>query len=331
MNQSGPYYSIGDYYKKRLGTKTYKIPVTVVDDCPNRRGLNGMETCIFCDEWGSAAYKDNMQKPLAQQIEECREAYAKRYKMDSFLVYFQAYTNSFKGVEKLRKDFDLSLSYPYVKGIVIGTRPDCISPATLKLWKEYSEKTYVSVELGVQSFYEDQVAFLKRGHTAQKSIEAVYKIHEAANVDIGLHFIFGIPGETEEQIIESAKIASSLPIKNVKVHNLHVLKNTGLETLYKNGQFEPIGIEEFAHKCILFLEHLSPEIPVHRLGALSNRWDELIAPQWNRHKMYMRQFILDRMKERQTYQGRHYVPAPNYALLRPTASSDLLKYSITTL
>src|SRR5690606_9735415 len=124
---------------------------------------------------------------------------------------------SFKGVEKLRQDFDLALSYPFVKGIVIGTRPDCISAATLKLWKEYSEKCYVSVELGVQSFYEEQVAFLKRGHTAKKSIEAVYKIHEACpNVDIGLHFIFGIPGETEEQIIETAKIASSLPINNVK-------------------------------------------------------------------------------------------------------------------
>ncbi|MCB0347304.1 MAG: TIGR01212 family radical SAM protein [Bdellovibrionales bacterium] len=326
------YYSIGDYYKKRLGTKTYKIPVTVVDDCPNRRGLNGMETCIFCDEWGSAAYKDNMQKPLHQQIEECREAFTKRYKIDSFLVYFQAYTNSFKGVEKLRKDFDLALSYPFVKGIVIGTRPDCISSSTLKLWKEYSEKTYVSVELGVQSFYEEQVAFLKRGHTAKKSIEAVYKIKEAApKVDVGLHFIFGIPGETDEQIIESAKIASSLPIDNVKVHNLHVLKNTGLETLYRQGDFEPISLEEFAHKCILFLEHLSPEIPVHRLGALSNRWDELIAPLWNRHKMYTRQFILDRMKERQSYHGKLYVPSTNYAMLNSPGAPDLLKYSSTTL
>lgn len=326
------YYSIGDYYKKQLGTKTYKIPVTVVDDCPNRRGLNGMETCIFCDEWGSAAYKDNMKKPLAQQIEECKEAYNKRYNLDSFLIYFQAYTNSFKGVEKLKQDFDLALSYPYVKGIVIGTRPDCISQATLKLWKEYSEKTYVSVELGIQSFFEDQVAFLKRGHTAKKSIEAVYKIHEACpQVDIGLHFIFGIPGETDEQIIESAKLASSLPVKNVKIHNLHVLKNTGLETLYREGKFEPVSLEEFAHKCIIFLEHLSPDIAVHRLGALSNRWDELIAPLWNRHKMYMRQFILDRMKERQTHQGKLYIPAANYAMLHSPGSPNLLKYSSTTL
>tara|TARA_B100001248_G_scaffold262728_1_gene261755 strand:+ start:28464 stop:29462 length:999 start_codon:yes stop_codon:yes gene_type:complete len=310
------YFSIGDYYRQRFGEKTYKIPVSIADDCPNRRGLNQMETCIFCDEYGSAANVDSFEKSLSEQIEEYKSHIGKKYNARQFLVYFQSYTNTFMGIKKLREFFDLALSYPFVKGIVIGTRPDCISKANIDMWNEYAEKTYVSVELGVQSFYDEPLEFLKRGHNGAKSIQAIRRIkNDCPKVDLGIHFIFGCPGESSQQIIRSAELCNELQVDNVKVHNLHVLRNTGLEKIYQEGGFKPIELEEFAEITILFLEHLSPEIPVHRLGAVASRWEELIAPDWTRRKMHIRQTILDMMKQSSTYQGRLYKAQPQLLAL----------------
>lgn len=309
------YYPISRHYKKTFGDRVFKIPVSIVDTCPNRMGLKKMETCIFCDEWGSAAYEDSFEKTLKEQIENYHDKLSKKYNATNFVIYFQAYTNSLAGIEKLKSYYELALSYPFVKGIIVGTRPDCLSPALLRLWQEYSERTYFSVELGVQSFFEEQVKFLKRGHAAGKSIEAIYQIKKACpKVEVGIHFIFGIPNETDEQIIESAKITNSLPVDNVKLHNLHVLKNTGLEVLYEKGLFEPVSLEEYSRKCALFLDHLKADIPVHRLGALAPRWDELIAPSWNRYKMKVFQEILMHLNARGVKQGRLSEELPNYAL-----------------
>ena len=312
--QDLPYYPISQYYKKQFGEKVYKIPVSIVDTCPNREGYKEMKTCIFCDEWGSAAYSDSLEKDLHQQISEYHKKLGDRYNSKNFLVYFQSYTNSLMGIEKLRKHYETALSFPFVKGIVIGTRPDCLSPALLKLWQEYSEKTYVGIELGVQSFFKEHTDFLKRGHDGQCSVEAVYKLAKIPKLNIGLHFIFGLPNETEEQILQTAKLCNSLPIHNVKIHNLHVLKNTELEEMYRSGNFQVISLEDFVHHCTLFLEHLSPELPVHRIGAVASRWDQLIAPDWTRHKMYVRQVIVDRMLQAQKYQGRL---ATNYSGIIP--------------
>ncbi|MFK8137719.1 MAG: TIGR01212 family radical SAM protein [Bdellovibrionales bacterium] len=311
------YSPISKYYKSLFGEKTFKIPVSIVDTCPNRMGLKGMETCIFCDEWGSAAFEDSFEKDLKTQIEEYKERLGKRYKANNFVVYFQAYTNSLAGIDKLRSYYELALSYPDINGIVVGTRPDCISPALLKLWKEFSERTYFSVELGIQSYFESQVKWLKRGHPANQSISAIHRIHkECPKIDIGVHFIFGIPGETKEHIVESAKITNSLPIQNVKLHNLHVLKNTGLEDLYHKGEFIPDELEDYAEKCSWFLDYLSKDIFVHRLGALSSRWDELIAPEWTKFKMSSYQKILDHIYELDSFQGKQFqVPPKDYAAL----------------
>ena len=309
------YFPISRHYKKLFGNRVFKIPVSIVDTCPNRMGLKKMQTCIFCDEWGSAAYKDSFEKTLHEQIQSYYAKLSQKYHADQFLVYFQAYTNSLTGVQKLREYYEIALSYPFVRGIIVGTRPDCLSPALLRLWQEFSERCYFSVELGVQSFFEEQVRFLRRGHAAQKSIAAIYQIHQQCpQIEIGIHFIFGLPGESDEHIIESAKITNSLPIANVKLHNLHVLKNTGLEELYRKKQFEPIELKEYARRCGLYLAHLSPHIPVHRLGALAPRWDELIAPEWNRYKMKVFQEILTEINALGIKQGQLYRPQKNYAL-----------------
>ncbi len=306
-----PYYPISQFYSHRFGGKVYKIPVAVVDNCPNRMGLKGMETCVFCDVWGSAAKSESFSMSLDEQITKYHSAIEKKYKANHFLVYFQAYTNTFTKINALRENFNQALKYDFVKGLVIGTRPDCLSPAVLQLWTEFHNSSFVAVELGVQSFFDDQLNFLRRGHTRAQTLDAIHKIAHNTPVDLGIHLMFGNPGETDEHIIETAEIINHLPITNVKLHNLHVLKHTPLEEMHARGEFIPIERETYAQRVKLFLKHLSPRVAIHRLAALSSRWDELIAPQWTRDKMGTHQFIIDTIRSDFSYQSQCYVPQNN--------------------
>ncbi len=303
-----PYHTIAEHYAGLFGEKVYKIPVSVVDDCPNRRGLKGMQTCVFCDVWGSAANAESLSMELRSQIEKYHAHIAQKYKAKAFLVYFQAYTNTFTKVSALRHNFDVALSYPWVRGFTVGTRPDCLSKAVLDLWQEYHQKSFVAVELGVQSFDNEQLKFMRRGHTAEESIEAVHKIAEKTSVDLGIHLIFGNPGETDEQIIRTAEIVNTLPITNVKLHNMHVLKNTPLEEIYHRGEFAPLEFEAYCARVELFLQHLSPRIALHRLAAYSSRWDELVAPEWTCNKMKTHQGIIDFLRASNSFQSQKYQP-----------------------
>lgn len=299
-----PYSPISRHYIERFGEKVYKIPVSVADDCPNRRGLKGMQTCIFCDEWGSAANKNNYKFELHEQIVQTREKIQSKHKVKKFLVYFQAYTNTFDRIASLRLNYETALRHDDVVGFVVGTRPDCLSKSVIDLWNEYAQKCAVYVELGVQSFFDDQLEFLRRGHTAKQSLDAIHRLdQETQNVKIGIHLMFGNPNETDEQIVETAKLCSSLPIHDVKLHNLHVLTNTPLAELYREGKFEPIAFEDYARRVRLFLQHLRTDIYVHRLGAVASRWDELVAPEWTRHKMVIFQNIVSHMQSNGAVQG----------------------------
>lgn len=299
-----PYHPISLEYRKRFGAKVVKVPVSIADTCPNREGLKGMKTCIFCDEHGSFAYAESQGNELRKQIEEHRAKVAARFNAARFLIYFQAYTTTFTALDRLREGFDVALTYDDVVGLVVGTRPDCLSEAVLRTWREYNERTYVGVEVGVQSFDDEQLEWMRRGHTGAQAIRGIERIAKEAQVDVGLHLIFGWPTENDKQIIETARLCNSLPISNVKLHNLHVLANTPLADLYKSGEFAPVDLETYAHRVALFLDYLRPDIAVHRLAALSNRWDELLAPDWVRHKMKSWQAVVDHINEAGAFQGR---------------------------
>jgi uncharacterized protein len=298
-----PYHSISDHFKRIFQEKVYKIPVSVVDDCPNRMGLKGMKTCSFCDVWGSAARSESFEMSLDAQIQKYHDHIQEKYKAKKFLVYFQAYTNTFTKIPALRANFETALKYPFVAGFVLGTRPDCLSESVLQLWQEYCQKSFVAVELGVQSFFDTHLEFMQRGHTAEDSIKAIHKISDKTSVDLGIHLIFGSPHETEAQVIESAKICNDLPITNVKLHNMHVLKNTQLEKWHQEGLYTPISQEDYTRKVELFLAHLHPRIAIHRLAAYASRWEELVAPQWTANKMKVHQEIVDHLRATKTYQG----------------------------
>jgi hypothetical protein len=299
-----PYYGLGDFYKSRFGERVQKIPVTLADDCPNRRGLKGMQVCVFCDEWGSAAYPKQRELDLSEQIRLKIRDLGNKYDCAAFIIYFQAYTNTFLAVPRLRAAFETAIATRGVKGIAIGTRPDCLSKAVLDLWSSIADRAFVSVELGIQSLFDAQLEFLRRGHSAQACTEAIERIkaHDP-RLDLCVHLMFGLPGETDDQIIETARRLSQLPIDHVKLHNLHVLRNTPLEAMYQDGSFTPIELDAYADRVALFLQHLSPRISIHRLNALCSRWDELIAPQWTRYKLSTTHFIVERMRSKNAWQG----------------------------
>lgn len=298
-----PFVTIGERYRQRFGERVQKIPVTVAGDCPNRRGLKGMQTCIFCDEWGSAAYPELRSLDLKTQIHTKKRTLGWRYACKKFLIYFQAYTSSFISVRRLREHFEAALQIPEVAGLILGTRPDCVPPALLDLLREFQERTFVSVELGVQTFNEEQLLFLRRGHTGQAAMDCIGKIKSAGEIDLGIHLIFGLPGETPADILAEARTVSSLPIDHVKLHNLHVLKNTPLAELYAQGKFEPLDLPAYAERVALFLENIPRRIAVQRLAAVSSRWEELVAPEWTRYKMRSNQFIHDQMARAGRVQG----------------------------
>lgn len=301
-----PYNPISRFYRERFGAKVYKISVAVAETCPNREGINGMQTCNFCDQWGSAAYSENLNKPLLQQIEEVREVMRKKRGAEKFLVYFQAYTTTFSKARQLREQLHAALACEGVVGLVIGTRPDCLSQGFLETCQELAQKTFVAIELGVQTFDNEILKWMRRGHTAEESLAAVDKIAGyCPDVNLGVHLIFGAPGEDDAMAVKAAQIINGLPVHAVKIHHLHVLKNTPLAEEYARGEFTPLEREAYFQRCCVFLQNLRKDIAVHRLSAFSPRWEELVAPEWTAFKMKTYQDMLDYMRLREAYQGQH--------------------------
>lgn len=302
-----PYNPISRFYKERFQSKVHKISVAVADTCPNREGLKGMQTCNFCDQWGSAAYAQNLEKPLTEQIDMVRKILIEKRKIEKFMIYFQAYTTTFEKVSKLAGQFETALSYPDVVGITVGTRPDCVGKAFFELCESTAQKKFCAVEVGVQSFDNEVLKWMRRGHTREQSLKAIEMLAKnCPSVNLGIHLIFGSPGETDEHALETAKLVNTLPIHNVKLHHMHVLKNTPLAEEYARGEFVPLDKEAYFNRCTVFLQHLDPRIAVHRLSAFAPRWDELIAPQWTTFKMQTYQDMLTYMRDRGAYQGQHF-------------------------
>ena len=300
------YRQLSQHYRERFGEKVFKVSVSVVDTCPNRANRNGAAVCIFCDKWGSAAYHLFRDQPLLKQIQINREAVRKRYRAEKFLIYFQAYTNTFGRFRELESLYQIALKEKDVVGIVVGTRPDCLPKRVLLKFAEIAQENYLSVELGVQTYDDAQLLFLSRGHDSASSLSAIRNLKKLPELNLCVHLMFGIPDETDTQIRETAEILSEHEVDGVKLHNLHVLRNTPLEKLYHESRFTPVELEEYSRKVTLFLENLSPKIAIHRLAAVASRWDELVAPEWVREKMRPTQFIDDYLAAKETWQGRFF-------------------------
>ncbi len=223
-------------------------------------------------------------------------------KNTKYIAYFQAFSNTYAPVSTLEKLYDEAVSFPEIAGLMIGTRPDCISEDILKLIKKYSRENFeLWIELGIQSMKNESLDFLKRGHSVEKSIESINLIADY-KISVCVHVILGIPGETWNDMMETAVKISSLPVQGIKIHHLHIIKNTELEDIYNKEQFTLLSLKNYVSTLCDFIERLRPDITIHRLMG-DRHEDSLLYPKWSTHKGTVLQAIEDEFKRRSTFQG----------------------------
>ncbi len=303
------YRPISQHYRAYFGEKVQKIGLIVSHTCPNRLGINGMQVCSFCDVWGSSANEAMRHQSITRQIQGQKARLSKRYKAKRFLAYMQAYTTTFARVSRVERWCKTALEQDGVLGVVLGSRPDCLPKPMLLMLQGLARQTYVSVELGLQSVDDGQLAFLRRGHSAANALDALKRLADCNNLHHGAHLIFGFPNESAQswhELLEyTIECLRAHNVHNVKLHNLHVLKNTALAERYAKGRFVPISLPDYAMRIVHFLNHLPQHVFVHRLNAVASRWAELLAPDWAREKMRPMQTILNTLAIHNAWQGKH--------------------------
>ncbi|MCU0472400.1 MAG: TIGR01212 family radical SAM protein [Bacteroidales bacterium] len=295
-----------NYFRKLYGARIQKVLVDAGFTCPNRDGTRGTGGCTYCNNDAFNPSYCLPGKSVTQQIEEGILFHKKRYReASSYLAYFQAYSNTYAPLSKLKRLYEEALNYPGVIGLIIGTRPDCIDDKKLEYIKSLSQRCYLSVEYGIESCYDKTLRRINRGHTFREAVD-VLKATAALGINTGAHFIFGLPGESREDMLKEAAIISELPLKTVKFHQLQIIKGTVMENeyLHKPSDFQLFTWGEYLEFFIRFLERLNPEIVVERFtGEAPPRF--LNGPYWGKKRAdEIVSLVEKRLAELDTWQGR---------------------------
>lgn len=290
----------GDYLTVRYNCRVLKLPINAGLSCPNRDGTLDNSGCIFCCENGSAAASCSMNLSITEQMSSAIGSFKRGNGSQKYIAYFQAFTNTYADNSVLKKFYDEAVSFsPDIIGLMIGTRPDCISEENSKLISTYSEKIpEVWVELGMQSANDKSLSFLNRHHSHYDSIKAV-KILKKHGIKVCAHFITGIPYEKYSDIMHSVSAFNDLNIDGIKLHHFHLIKNTPAEKIYEREKFNLLSMREYISITCDILERLNPETTVHRLSA-DRDIESLIAPVWGLHKGSVQKGIEDELIKRGT-------------------------------
>lgn len=303
------WYSYNDYLSARFGEKVYKVTVSAGFTCPTRDGTKGSFGCAFCDERGSASFSSSERAALAvrSQLEKAIPFVSRRFRARKYLAYFQSFTNTYGPLPYLREVYDGALGVPNVVGMAVGTRPDCVPTDVLALLNGYGRSRYVSLELGLQSFDDETLAFYERGHTVAESVDAVTRALRFPNLHLSVHLMFGAPGEVgrlREVAVDAARRCNALGVHGVKIHHLMVLKNTVLARRYAENPWPLVSMEEYNEAAEAFLDHLSPSIHVDRTHALASHFDELVGPAWSAERFGAINKLQQEMREHGSFQGK---------------------------
>lgn len=298
------YHTLDYELKKIFGEKAIKLSIDGGFTCPNRDGTIGSSGCIFCSERGSGDFNSDKSVSITNQIEEQRQIMSRKWKSSTYIAYFQSYTNTYDSVENLREKFYEALSCKDVKGLAIATRPDCINEQVLKLLEELNSKTFLWIELGLQSIHDEAAAFIRRGY-ALEQFETAYRLLKSKNIRTVVHLIVGLPVESREQYIETVKYISEKEIWGIKLHMLHILKNTDLADYYGRNKFKILSREEYVNIVCDSLELLNPSTVIHRLTG-DGKKSELIEPLWTLDKLRVLSDIDKELRLRDSFQGKKF-------------------------
>ena len=295
------YQTYSYYLKKRFGKKVMKIPLNVDLGCPNRDGTKGCGGCKFCSAQKSGEFAGDPQDDILTQFAKVREKMAQKWSQGLYIPYFQAGSNTYAPVERLREMYETALSVENCAGLSIATRADCIDEQKAELLGEIAKRTYLTVELGLQTVHDETALAMNRCHTFADFLKG-YELLRKNGVNVCVHIINGLPGETHEMMLETARQLSRLDLHSIKIHLLHVLKGTQLAQMYERGEFEVMGLEEYVETVCDQIELLPKELIIQRVTGDGAK-DELVAPLWSLKKFCVMNEIDKELGRRNSYQG----------------------------
>ena len=298
------YYTLDYFYKHKFDSKVFKVSLNAGFTCPNKDGKVGLGGCIYCSKSGSGEYAGDIKKDLVTQFNEVKEMMLKKWPKAKYIGYFQANTNTYAPVNILKEKYETILELDNVVGLNIATRPDSIDDECLDYLEELSKKTYLTIELGLQTIHEKTSNFINRCHTLECFEDMVKKLRKR-NINVVVHIINGLPYETKEMMIETVKYLSNLDIQGIKIHMLSILKDTKLADIYKLEKFKLITREEYIDIVCDQLEYLREDIVVNRITG-DPKVSDLIEPDWLVKKVTILNDIDKEMAKRNSYQGIKY-------------------------
>jgi len=304
-NNTKRYYDLKSFWLNRFGCRVYKLQIDAGFTCPNRDGTVSTGGCIYCDGRGSRLRQVGPLPSVAEQIRRGKEYYKRNRNAGKFIAYFQTFTNTYAPIEKLKELYDEALAEEDVIGLSIGTRPDCVPDSIIDLFQDYTRERHIWLELGLQSIHDRTLGLINRGHSAATFLDALHRL-SGSNINICTHIIVGLPGETREDILETARVLATLPIHGIKIHALLALRGTVIGDLYEKGEITMFNRDDYVTIVCDILEILPPEMVIQRLTADGYR-DIFLGPKWAVNKMEVLNAIDRELDRRNTYQGIHYV------------------------
>lgn len=296
------YHTLDYFYKHKFLTKVCKISLNAGFTCPNIDGTKGTGGCIYCSKLGSGDFAGNKNLDLVSQFEEIKQMMNQKWSDTKYIGYFQAHTNTYAPVSVLKEKYESILNLEDVIGLNIATRADAIDEECLDYLEELNKKTYLTIELGLQTIHEDTANFINRCHTLECFEQMVYKLHER-KIPIVVHIMNGLPYETREMMIDTVKYLDKLPIQGIKIHMLHILKDTPLEKYYLENPFHILTKEEYVNIVCDQLEYLDKKIVIHRITGDPKK-EDLVEPTWLLKKFTVLNEIDKELKRRDSYQGK---------------------------
>ncbi len=296
------YYTLDCFYKEKFGSKIAKVSLNAGFTCPNRDGTKGVGGCIYCSSNLSGEYAGKKGEDIRKQFDEIKKVMLHKWPTAKFIAYFQAGTNTYADVLELKEVFEPILNEKDVVGINIATRPDAISNECLDYLEDLNKRTFLTIELGLQTIHETTSILINRCHTLKEFHDMVLELRKR-NINVVVHIINGLPYETKEMMLETVKYLNQLDINGIKIHMLHILKNTKLEKMYQKEKFHVLTKDEYIDIVVSELELLRPDIVIHRITG-DPKVEDLIEPTWLVKKFVVLNDIDKELKKRNTYQGK---------------------------
>jgi radical SAM protein (TIGR01212 family) len=302
--QPKPYRDLTDFLSSKFPHRVQKVTINAGFSCPNRDGSKAYGGCTYCNNQSFSPRYEKSTKSITEQIAEGIDSFLRKYEGVKYLPYFQSYTNTYGDLESLVAMYEEALAYPDVVGLVIGTRPDCVSDELLDYLEELNKKTFVLVEYGVESTLDRTLERVNRQHTYEESVAAIRRTANRG-ILVGAHMILGLPGETREEILHHADELSKLPLTTIKLHQLQIIKGTKMEEEFRQSpeSFHLFSLGEYVDLCVDFVERLRPDLYIERFASQSPK-DLRVAPHWGVKNVEVAHKVAKRLREKDSWQGK---------------------------